>query len=594
MLIIYENQDFPLALQSLFHSHSHGNGSADHGVVAHAQEAHHFYVSGNGGGASELGVRVHTAHGVGHAVGSGTGSHVVGMQSPARAAAGGHGEVLLALLDALLLVGACHGMLEPGGVGGVAGDGHVHALVVHDGHALADIVSAEAADSSPLAVGVLVLLDDLQLAGVVVELGLNIGEAVDPGDDLGSVLTQAVQDDPQGLLPGLVGAAGNADSTLSGSEGLVTGQEREALGLVPQQHSAQVAMAQAHLPVLGHGAVDAEGLQADADGLGGLSGGLNALLQRNGSAHGVGPASVLEADGLNALDDLVGIEALSLADLAALFHRGNAILGQDAVDLVDSSLVTFKQSHCCVLLLFLTGVDVLRSVVEAAVVTLGLGVSRVGIVALLHEVHHLAQVYKLIANDQVVLVQSDPSDIALGHLQVTGALGPGGKHGAHLAAQALAQVFQRSTDYQAALGERGLAAAIGDLQEQLPHGGVDGVAHQVGVQSLQDGLADEDLGGHSCGMGHAGAADGLHQSLLNDALLDVQGQLAGALLRSTPADTVGEAADVLDLLGLYPLALFRNGSGAVVSALSHGAHILYFCTVNHGKFPFFQKTVCLL
>ena len=33
-----------LALQSLFHSHSHGNGSADHGVVAHAQEAHHFHV----------------------------------------------------------------------------------------------------------------------------------------------------------------------------------------------------------------------------------------------------------------------------------------------------------------------------------------------------------------------------------------------------------------------------------------------------------------------------------------------------------------------------------------------------------------------
>ena len=91
-------------------------------------------------------------------------------------------------------------------------------------------------------------------------------------------------------------------------------------------------------------------------------------------------------------------------------------------------------------------------------------------------------------------------------------------------------------------------------------------------------------------MGHAGAADGLHQSFLNDALLDVQGQLAGTLLGSTPADTMGKAADVLDLLGLNPLALFGNGSGAMVGTLSHGAHILYFCTVNHGKFPFFQKT----
>ena len=33
-----------LLLQSLFNSNSHGNGHADHGVVACAQEAHHFHV----------------------------------------------------------------------------------------------------------------------------------------------------------------------------------------------------------------------------------------------------------------------------------------------------------------------------------------------------------------------------------------------------------------------------------------------------------------------------------------------------------------------------------------------------------------------
>ena len=53
----------------------------------------------------------------------------------------------------------------------------------------------------------------------------------------------------------------------------------------------------------------------------------------------------------------------------------------------------------------------------------------------------------------------------------------------------LAQVFQACADGQAVLGESGLAAAVDDLQEQLAHCHVDGVADQVGVQSFQDGLA---------------------------------------------------------------------------------------------------------
>ena len=97
-----------LLFQCFFHGHSHGNGSADHRIVAHAQEAHHFHVSGDGGGAGELSVAVHTAHGIGHAVGSGAGCHVIGVQGTARAAAGGNREVLLALLDALLLISTGH------------------------------------------------------------------------------------------------------------------------------------------------------------------------------------------------------------------------------------------------------------------------------------------------------------------------------------------------------------------------------------------------------------------------------------------------------------------------------------------------------
>ena len=101
-------------------------------------------------------------------------------------------------------------------------------------------------------------------------------------------------------------------------------------------------MAQTDLAVLGDGAVDAEGLEADADHLGGLGGRLYARLERDGRAHGIRPAGVFKADGLDALDDLIRVKALGLADLAALFDGRDAVLSEDAVDLVDSSLVVFK------------------------------------------------------------------------------------------------------------------------------------------------------------------------------------------------------------------------------------------------------------
>ena len=122
---------------------------------------------------------MHAAHGVGHAIGSRAGCHIVRVQRAARAAAGGDGEVLLALLHTLLLIGARDRVLEAGGVGGVAGDGDVDALEVHDRHALSHVVRAVAADVGTLALGVADLTDDLQLTGVVVELGLHIGKTVD-------------------------------------------------------------------------------------------------------------------------------------------------------------------------------------------------------------------------------------------------------------------------------------------------------------------------------------------------------------------------------------------------------------------------------
>ena len=105
-------------------------------------------------------------------------------------------------------------------------------------------------------------------------------------------LPRPFRDNPQGLLTGLIGRPGNTDGALSGGEGLVAGQEGEALGLIPQQHGAQVAVAQTHLAVFRHGAGDAEGLQAHADQLGSLGCGLDSGLQRDGRAHGISPAGI--------------------------------------------------------------------------------------------------------------------------------------------------------------------------------------------------------------------------------------------------------------------------------------------------------------
>ena len=111
---------------------------------------------------------MHAAHGVGHAVGGGAGGHVIGMEGAAGAAARGDGEVLLAFLDAFLLVGTGDGMLEAGRVRRVSGDGNVDAFLPHDGDALADVIAAVANDVRALARGVRDLLHDLELAGVVV------------------------------------------------------------------------------------------------------------------------------------------------------------------------------------------------------------------------------------------------------------------------------------------------------------------------------------------------------------------------------------------------------------------------------------------
>ena len=176
----------------------------------------------------------------------------------------------------------------------------------------------------------------LHVSRQVVILGLHIGEAVDAADNHGSVLAQTVQDHAQGVLTNLVGVAGNTDRALRSGEGL---------GLLVQQHRAQIAVTQTNLTLVGNGTGDAERLQTLADAGSSLGGGLHALLQRNSGAQLIGPLRIFEADGLNALDDLISVNALAVVVSLQLVPIGEAVLLQNRLQLRHAAFVVLKQSH---------------------------------------------------------------------------------------------------------------------------------------------------------------------------------------------------------------------------------------------------------
>ena len=106
-------------------------------------------------------------------------------------------------------------------------------------------------------------------------------------------------------------------------------------------------MADADLALVRDGAGDAEGLQAHADAAGGLGGGLDAFLHGDGRAQLIGPLRVFEADGLCALDDFIGVNALGVVESLHFIKVLEAILVQDGLDLRHTTFIILKQSHSC-------------------------------------------------------------------------------------------------------------------------------------------------------------------------------------------------------------------------------------------------------
>ena len=123
----------------------------------------------------------------------------------------------------------------------------------------------------------------------------------------------------------------------------MAGEEAEALRFLAQEHRGEIAVAEADLAVVRDGTRDAEGLEAFADGFGGV-GGLHAtFLDRDGSADHVGPGGVVEADVLDVAGDGGGVDALVGADLLRVLDGGHAVFLEGGRDLGDAAAVGLEQ-----------------------------------------------------------------------------------------------------------------------------------------------------------------------------------------------------------------------------------------------------------
>ena len=98
-------------------------------------------------------------------------------------------------------------------------------------------------------------------------------------------------------------------------------------------------MSQTNLTLIGNGAGNTERLQALADCSGSLGSFSAALLDCDGSAYGVSPASVLKANRLDLLNLIVNIQTGILGDLLSLLDGSNSIAIQNGIDFVNSSLI---------------------------------------------------------------------------------------------------------------------------------------------------------------------------------------------------------------------------------------------------------------
>ena len=98
-------------------------------------------------------------------------------------------------------------------------------------------------------------------------------------------------------------------------------------------------MTKTYLTSVSNGTGNAESLETFTDCSSSVSSSSAVLLDCDSSAYCVGPLSVLEADRLNAFDEVINIKTCIFCDLLSLFNGRDSIFSKLSVDLGESSLV---------------------------------------------------------------------------------------------------------------------------------------------------------------------------------------------------------------------------------------------------------------
>ena len=147
-------------------------------------------------------------------------------------------------------------------------------------------------------------------------------------------------------------------------------KECEALGLLLKEHLAKVAVSETNLTGVGNGSGDTECLESFSDSGCSIGSLAASLLDSDGSTYGVCPLSVFEADGLNALDQMINIKSCVLSDLLSLIDGPDTVLSEFGKDLGLSSFIRFKLCQFKILpLSLITRVNKSNSISNTAILT---------------------------------------------------------------------------------------------------------------------------------------------------------------------------------------------------------------------------------